>query len=218
MFEHYTERARRAVFFARYEASIYGSPYIESEHLLLGLLREDLSVANRFENRRIVESEVRAKIETRIIRRKRFSTSVAVPLSGECESVLKFAADAAEELGHRLVGTEHLLLGILRADTSLAAQVLAALGLKSEHIYEAMGAPHEGAATTTAQVTLEIFLARLRSVKSEWHRYLIAISQRMRSSSTPQANDGIAKNFGRTSIGSSLVLRRKTQATLLRRC
>ena len=171
MFERYTEKARRVIFFARYEASNYGSPYIESEHMLLGLLREDHALANRLGNRRIVEPEIRAEIETRITRRERFSTSVEVPLSGECESVLKFAVDSAEKFGHSWVGTEHLLLGILRADTSLAAQVLASRGLKPEHIHEqiakAPGAPYGAAATTSAQVTLESFLAGLKSLKSE---------------------------------------------------
>jgi len=171
MFERYTEKARRVIFFARYEASNYGSPYIESEHVLLGLLREDHALANRLGNRRIVEPEIRAEIETRITRREPFSTSVEVPLSGECKSVLKFAADAAEKFGHRWVGTEHLLLGILRADTSLAAQVLASRGLKPEHIQEqiakAPGAPYGAAVTTSAQVTLESFLAGLKSLKSE---------------------------------------------------
>jgi len=171
MFERYSEKARRVIFFARYEASNYGSPYIESEHVLLGLLREDHALANRLGNRRIVEPEIRAEIETRITRRERFSTSVEVPLSGECESVLKFAADAAEKFGHRWVGTEHLLLGILRADTSMAAQVLASRGLKPEHIHEqiakATGSPYGAAVTTSAEVTLESFLAGLKSLKPE---------------------------------------------------
>src|SRR5215831_11846708 len=68
MSERYTEKARRVIFFARYEASNYGSPYIESEHVLLGLLREDHALANRLGNRRIVEPEIRAEIETRITR------------------------------------------------------------------------------------------------------------------------------------------------------
>src|SRR5215831_17094070 len=68
MFERYSEKARRVIFFARYEASNYGSPYIESEHVLLGLLREDHALANRLGNRRIVEPEIRAEIETRITR------------------------------------------------------------------------------------------------------------------------------------------------------
>ena len=177
MFERYTENARRLTFFARYEAGTYGSPYIESEHVLLGLLREDTALAYRLGNR-IVESEIRAEIETRITRRERFSTSVEVPLSGECKSVLNFAADAAEKFGHRFVGTEHLLLGILRADTSLAAQVLVSRGLKPEHIHEQMakapGAPYGAAVTTSAQVTLESFLAGLKSLKSEQLIYYFA--------------------------------------------
>jgi len=66
MFERYTERARRVVFFARYEASNYGSRYIETEHLLLGLLREDRALAARLAKDGIVGPEIRSEIEKRI--------------------------------------------------------------------------------------------------------------------------------------------------------
>jgi len=68
MFERYTERARRVIFFARYEASQYGSPYIETEHLLLGLLREDRALTKWFPDQSNVEPEIRAEIEKRIIK------------------------------------------------------------------------------------------------------------------------------------------------------
>jgi ATP-dependent Clp protease ATP-binding subunit ClpC len=81
MFERYTEKARRVIFFARYEASQYGSPYIETEHLLLGLIREDKALANRFLRTDTIES-VRKEIESAgITIRERISTSVEVPLS-----------------------------------------------------------------------------------------------------------------------------------------
>jgi ATP-dependent Clp protease ATP-binding subunit ClpC len=92
------------------EASHYGSPYIEPEHLLLGLLREDQSLANRLAKEQIVEPDVRVEIERRITRRAPLSKSVEVPLSNACKNVLKFAADAAIKLGHRCVETEHLLI------------------------------------------------------------------------------------------------------------
>src|SRR5215471_5498978 len=66
MFERYTEKARRVISFSRYEASNYGSPYIEAEHLLLGLLRESHALAKRFLGERNVEPEIRAEIERRI--------------------------------------------------------------------------------------------------------------------------------------------------------
>ena len=110
MFERYTEKARRVIFFARYEASQYGSPYIETEHLLLGLLREDKALANRFLRSHGSIESIRKEIEARITVRERISTSVEVPLSQECKRILNFAAEEAERLGHKHVGTEHLLL------------------------------------------------------------------------------------------------------------
>jgi len=110
VFERYTEKARRVIFFARYEASQYGSPYIETEHLLLGLMREDKALANRFLRQQGSIESIRKEIEARITIRERISTSVEVPLSAECKRILNMAAEEAERLGHKHVGTEHLLL------------------------------------------------------------------------------------------------------------
>jgi len=66
VFERYTEKARRVIFFARYEASQYGSPYIETEHLLLGLMREDKALANRFLRQQGSIESIRKEIEARI--------------------------------------------------------------------------------------------------------------------------------------------------------
>jgi ATP-dependent Clp protease ATP-binding subunit ClpA len=95
MFERYTEKARRVIFFARYEASQYGSPSIESEHLLLGLMREDKAIP-----RSHIES-IRKEIESHIRIRERISTSVEVPLSQECNGILNYAAEEAERLGDK---------------------------------------------------------------------------------------------------------------------
>ena len=116
MFERYTEKARRVIFFARYEASQYGCPYIETEHLLLGLMREDKALANRFLRSHGSIESIRKEIEQRITIRERISTSVEVPLSQESKRILNFATEEAERLGHKHVGTEHLLLGILREE------------------------------------------------------------------------------------------------------
>ncbi len=64
MFERYTEKARRVIFFARYEASQFGSPYIETEHLLLGLLREDKGLTNRFMRSHSAVESIRRQIES----------------------------------------------------------------------------------------------------------------------------------------------------------
>jgi hypothetical protein len=130
MFERYTEPARRAIFFARYEASQYGSHTIETEHLLLGLLREDRALMKWFPGEKHFDREIRAEIERRITRGERISTSVEVPLSMECTRVLNLAAESSEKLGHRRVDTAHLLLGILRVEGSLAAQILLARNVR----------------------------------------------------------------------------------------
>jgi ATP-dependent Clp protease ATP-binding subunit ClpC len=137
MFERYTEEARRVIFFARYEASNYGSPNIGTEHLLLGLLRERChALTNWFPGERNVEPEIRSEIERRITPGKRISVSVEVPLSTECKEVLNLAADACERLGYQQIEPEHLLIALFRVETSLAVQVLIAWGLKPGPIQE----------------------------------------------------------------------------------
>jgi ATP-dependent Clp protease ATP-binding subunit ClpC len=136
VFERYTEKARRVIFFARYEASQYGSPYIETEHLLLGLLREDKALANRFLRSHGSIESIRKEIESRITVRERISTSVEVPLSQECKRILNFAAEEAERLGHKHVGTEHLLLGVLREEKSFGAEILIERGLRLSTVRE----------------------------------------------------------------------------------
>ena len=124
------------IFFARYEASQYGSPYIETEHLLLGLLREDKALANRFLRTHGSIESIRKEIESRITVRERISTSVEVPLSQECKRILNYAAEEAERLGHKHVGTEHLLLGVLREEKSFGAEILLERGLRLSTVRE----------------------------------------------------------------------------------
>src|SRR5450631_4382526 len=136
VFERYTEKARRVIFFARYEASQYGSPYIETEHLLLGLMREDKALANRFLRSHGSIESIRKEIEQRITIRERISTSEEVPLSQESKRILNFATEEAERLGHRHVGTEHLLLGILREEKCFGAEILQERGLRLSTLRE----------------------------------------------------------------------------------
>ncbi len=130
MFERYTEKARRVIFFARYEASQFGSPYIETEHLLLGLLREDKALTNRFLRSHASVDSIRKQIEGHTTIREKVSTSVDLPLSNECKRVLAYAAEEAERLSHKHIGTEHLLLGLLREEKCFAAEILHERGLK----------------------------------------------------------------------------------------
>jgi len=136
MFERYTEKARRVIFFARYEASQFGSPYIESEHLLLGLLREDKALTNRFLRSSTSVESIRKQIEGHVQIREKVSTSVDLPLSHECKRVLAYAAEEAERLSHKHIGTEHLLLGLLREEKCFAAEILHERGLRLSNIRE----------------------------------------------------------------------------------
>ncbi len=130
MLERFTEKARRVIFFARYEASQYGSPCIETEHLLLGLVREDKTLANRYLRAHGSIESIRKEIESRITIRERISTSIEVPLSAESKRILSYAADEADKLGTKHVGTEHLLLGILREEKCFGSEILSERGLR----------------------------------------------------------------------------------------
>jgi ATP-dependent Clp protease ATP-binding subunit ClpC len=137
MFEKYTEKARRVIFFARYEASQFGSPFIETEHLLLGLIREDKNLTNRFLPRpNATIQDLRKEIEGRTLLREKVSTSVDLPFSEESKRVLNCAAEESERLAHRHIGTEHILLGLMREEKSVAAEVLREHGLRPGMIRE----------------------------------------------------------------------------------
>src|SRR4029077_20844812 len=107
MFERYTEKARRVVFFARYEASQYGAKEIATEHLLLGLMREDRMLMNQFLGPKAGRVDLRADMAREITRGERVSTSVEMPLSAEGKKVLTRAGEEAQRMGRRQVSTEH---------------------------------------------------------------------------------------------------------------
>src|SRR5687767_15248196 len=137
MFERYTEKARRVIFFARYEASQFGAPAIEPEHLLLGLMREDKTLTSRFLARAQASLEaIRKEVEGRAPLREKISTSVELPLAPETKRVLAFAHEESDRLQHRHIGTEHLLLGLLREERSMAAEILYERGLRLNAVRE----------------------------------------------------------------------------------
>jgi len=137
MFERYTERARRVLFFARYEASQLGSISIETEHLLLGLIREGKGLTSRiFARSHLSLESIRKEIEGRTVFREKVSTSVEIPFSAETKRVLQFAAEEADRLLHNYIGTEHLLLGILREERSVAATILMEKGMRLNTVRE----------------------------------------------------------------------------------
>ena len=164
MFERYTEKARRVIFFARYEASQFGSPYIETEHMLLGLLREDKALTSRMLRSQASVEAIRRQIEGHTTIQERVSTSVDLPLSNESKRVLAYAAEEAERLSHKHIGTEHLLLGMLREERCFAAEILNERGIRlsamREELAHAQGEP-ASYASDRASTMLEQFCSDL---------------------------------------------------------
>jgi ATP-dependent Clp protease ATP-binding subunit ClpC len=129
MFEKYNEKARRALFFARYEASKLGSKVIESEHILLGVLREGEEIIKEIFSRfNVKPDEIRREIEGDRVFVERVSSTQELPLSEESKKILAYASHEAESMMHPYVGTEHLLIGILRVDPCVAGRILISHG------------------------------------------------------------------------------------------
>ena len=124
MFERYNEKARRSIFFARYEASQLDSPEIQSEHLLLGLLREGKDALNAIFDLANKDEEIRAEIVALPQPQSKKATTADLKLTNECKRILAYAAEEAMRLDNKHIGIEHLLLGILREEKCLAAKIL----------------------------------------------------------------------------------------------
>jgi quinol monooxygenase YgiN len=139
MFERYTERARRVLFFARYEASQLGSTAIQSEHLLLGLLRDGQGVTSRvFEEAGLDSVAVHFEVGHNAADRPRIATSVEIPIAGDAKAALQHAAQEADALRHGHIGSEHLLLGLLHLPDSTAGGILTRAGLRLDTVRESV--------------------------------------------------------------------------------
>jgi len=133
VFERYTERARRALFFARFAVSTLGGTAIEAEHLLLGLLRERRGFTSGLLARACVDIEpLQLEVEERIAVGERIPASVEIPFSQETHRILQSAGTEADRLGHDYIGAEHLLLAILCAQDNAAAQILSSNGIDAD--------------------------------------------------------------------------------------
>ena len=135
MFERYNDQARRAIFFARYAASQSGSPKIEAEHLMLGVVREAGPWIAKFAPSLSID-ELRTKIPRRARRPENAPPQINMPLTKECKNILSYAAEEATNLNHRYIGAEHLLLGILREEDCLASSLLREAGVELESLRE----------------------------------------------------------------------------------
>ena len=140
MFERYDEPARRSLFFARHEASVLGSRTIDTEHLLLGLLKDrNPLITHLLQRSNVAPDAIRERIY------ERFSTgappldvSVEIPFSAAAKQVLGYTAEEAERLLHHHIGLEHLLLGLLRLEDSHVWEILKESGLTLTSVRESL--------------------------------------------------------------------------------
>ena len=135
MFERYSERSRRALFFTRYEVSALGGKTIEPGHVMLGLLH-DAGILRVLANWKIPPAELRQLIEPHVKGDTRLPTSVEVGFSAPVERVLKLAVEEAERLLHKHIEPEHLLIALLREDDPVAAARLKAYGMTPDSARE----------------------------------------------------------------------------------
>src|SRR4051812_21051652 len=164
VFERFTDRARRVVVLAQEEARLLNHNYIGTEHILLGLIHEGEGVAAKaLESLGISLEAVRAQVEE-IIGHGGTAPSGHIPFTPRAKKVLELSLREALQLGHNYIGTEHILLGLIREGEGVAAQVLVKLGADLSRVRQQViqllsgyagakeGAPQSGgAATETAQ-------------------------------------------------------------------
>lgn len=138
MFERYTETARRILFFSRYEASQLRRVSIETEHVLLGLLRTTGPVVEHvLRDAGLSEEKVRAEI-TKEGNLEPLSTSVEIPFAAQTKRVLQYAAEEADRLDHPEIDSGHLLIGLLRERGTTAQRILARAGLDADQVRKQM--------------------------------------------------------------------------------
>jgi len=133
MFERFTDRARKVMALANQEAQRFNHEYIGTEHILLGLVKEGSGVgANVLKNLEVDLRKVRLEVEKLVKSGPDMVTMGKLPQTPRAKKVIEYAIEEARQLNHNYVGTEHLLLGLLREQDGVAAQVLMNLGLKLE--------------------------------------------------------------------------------------
>ncbi len=136
MFEKFTERARKVMSLARQEAQRLNSEFIGTEHVLLGIIQEGGGVAAKvLKNLSVDLKRIRQEIEKLITPSASPTVTLGqLPFSPRAKRVIELSGEAASQLGHDVIGTEHLLLGLLKENEGIAAQVLTNLGLKLDDV------------------------------------------------------------------------------------
>jgi len=137
MYERFTDRARKVMQLANQEAQRFNHEYIGTEHILLGLVKEGSGVAaNVLKNLDIDLRKIRLEVEKIVQSGPEMVTMGKLPQTPRAKKVIEYSIEEARNLNHNYVGTEHLLLGLLREQEGVAAQVLMNLGLKLEDVRE----------------------------------------------------------------------------------
>jgi len=137
MFERFTDRARKVMQLANQEAQRFNHEYIGTEHVLLGLIKEGSGVAaNVLKNLDIDLRKIRMEVEKLVQSGPDMVTMGKLPQTPRAKKVIEYSMEEARNLNHNYVGTEHILLGLLREQEGVAAQVLMNLGLKLEDVRE----------------------------------------------------------------------------------
>jgi len=137
MYDRFTEKARKVITYAKQEAQRLGHEYIGTEHLLLGVLREGTGMAYTILQRLDVDPKrVRLEVEKRVRHATDRASNGKFPFAPRARRVIEFAVEESRRLGHNYVGTEHILMGLLREEEGIAAQVLNGLGVELEDVQE----------------------------------------------------------------------------------
>ena len=149
MFDRFTDRAKKVMSFARQEAMKFNHEYIGTEHILLGLVQEGSGVAaNVLKNMSIDLEKIRHEVEKIVKTGPSMVTMGQLPCPPRAKKVLELSLEEASQLSHNYIGTEHLLLGLIRENEGIAAQVLMNLGVKldevREEVLEFLGASESG--------------------------------------------------------------------------
>jgi hypothetical protein len=162
MFERFTDRARRVVVLAQEEARMLDHNYIGTEHLLLGLVHEEDGVAARaLKDLEVSLDTVRERVETMIGRGKNTPTG-HIPFTPRAKKVLELSLRESVQLGHDHIGTEHILLGLMREGDGVACRVLTELGLSAEAVRQSVIGRIGGRSESFGSpVTVEVRLKRI---------------------------------------------------------
>ena len=176
MFERFTDRARRVVVLAQEEARMLNHNYIGTEHILLGLIHEGEGVAAKaLESLGISLEGVRQQVEE-IIGQGQQAPSGHIPFTPRAKKVLELSLREALQLGHNYIGTEHILLGLIREGEGVAAQVLVKLGADLNRVRQQViqllsgyQGGKEPAGAGAAERGHPVHLARSRPVRSQPH-------------------------------------------------